>query len=133
MQLTVTEVLPQKSTTGKFYQKVTCSDGVTYSAWDDDFTQDRGKTVDVELVVKGTFKNIKKPKTDSPQQPTQTAAPAIKHEATDFEVRKTSVLCALEALEKMGEKVDKTSLTNKILWFEHYFLTGKLGTTENKE
>ena len=70
MQVTVTEVLPQKTTTGKFYQKVTCGDGVTYSAWDDDFTADKGKTVDVEVTTKGTFKNIKKVKSaDSPQQP----------------------------------------------------------------
>lgn len=134
MELLIKEVVPQKTTTGRFYQKVTCGDGVTYSAWDSDFTPYVGQTASVEVSTRGNFKNIKL--ADSSAAPLGAPAhkPAVQPHASsvsDFELRKTSVLCALESLEKMGVKLEKKNLIATILWYEHYFTTGKLGAEEN--
>jgi hypothetical protein len=134
MELFIKEVVPQKTATGKFYQKVTCGDGETYSAWDSDFTPFVGQAASVEVATKGNFKNIKLAGAPAAPAVAPASKPAAQPHASpvsDFELRKTSVLCALESLEKMGVKLEKKNLIATILWYEHYFTTGKLGAEEN--
>ena len=136
MELLVKEVVPSKSSTGKFYQRVTCGDGVTYYAWDYDFLPHLNQVVSVEIITKGSFKNIKMVENAA-------AAPAVVASTThtpknttgvtDFDVRKTSVLCALETLEKMGERITKEGLITKIMWYEAYFTSGSLGVKKDNE
>lgn len=137
MQLLIKEVVPQKSVkSGKFYQKVTCGDGVTYSAWDDDFTPYLNHMADVEIKEQGNYKNIKLVKESTSPAPASSAAPTTTHHAassaSDFDIRKTSALCALEVFDKNGEKLTLGGLKINILWFENYFRTGSLGATEDK-
>jgi hypothetical protein len=132
----VKEVKPLTSGTGKNYQRVTLGDGVEYSAWDNnkgnDFSVLVNQSVDVETWTNGKFKNVQIAKKEQSAASAPAPAPAVKHDS-DFDIRKSSFLLALELLKLSGEKASKTTLAPKILFCENYLRTGDLGADKAQE
>ena len=119
MQLTIKSVVPAVGKNNKTYQKVTDSNGVQYTTFDD-FLPYQGQAVEVEVVEKvvgdKVYKNLSLPK--ETKSPAQNAAPS-----KDVEIRRASASLGLEAASLVGPTLENAvSLTKK---YEAYLRTGE--------
>ena len=127
MQATINSVVGATTKTGKPYQTVVYNNDQKASSWEDDFNVYVGKTIDVEVVDNKGFKNIKllvptsmvaASKTQQKSQSDQSV------QLSDTDIRKSSLLLALEVIKVTGKTLTTESLTAETKWVESYLRSG---------
>jgi hypothetical protein len=110
----------------KKFQEIVFDGNKTGSSWKDDFIPFLNKEAEIEVKLTAKGKNslslVAGAVALAPQQNTS-SAPVIS-QTSDVDVRKSSLLLALEVMKATGQTLSDEALTVKTKWVENYLRNG---------